>query len=262
MTTLLKRLQFLLTIGDKETDTEEEKRQHGFLIYMGLLMSFGGLMWSTLSVINGLYLPAMVPYAYIFVTILNFTYLYHTKNFIVVQNIQILMSLLLPFFFQFLLGGFVASGGNVLWSVLAVFVSFTLRNKKMSVVWLILFILLMIFSGLVDPLAKQFDIGLSEGYIIFFFVFNFITTVLIIFSLYYYFVRSEEDARLKLEESMEQLRLAQNQLIESEKIASLGSLVSGVAHPQWQVWQRQTRPLDTRRVHLAQAEFHRGILTS
>lgn len=200
---LLKRLQFLLTIGDKESDTEDEKRQHGFLIYMGLLMSSGGLMWSTLCVVNDLYLPAIVPYTYIFVTILNFTYLYHTKNFVITQNIQILMSLLLPFFFQFLLGGFVASGGNVLWSVLAVFGSFTLRNKKMSVVWLILFILLMIFSGVVDPLAKQFDIGLSEGYVIAFFVLNFIATVLIIFSLYYYFVSSEEDARLKLQYSLE-----------------------------------------------------------
>jgi signal transduction histidine kinase len=137
---------------------------------------------------------------------------------------------MLPFFFQFLLGGFVASGGNVLWSVLAVFGSFTLRNKKMSIVWLILFILLMIFSGLVDPWAKQFDIGLSEGYIIAFFVLNFITTVMIIFSLYYYFVSSEEDARLKLQESLEQLHLAQDQLVKSEKMASLGSLVSGVAH--------------------------------
>lgn len=230
MKSLLNRLQFLLTIGDKESDTEEEKRQHGFLIYMGLLMSCGGVLWSTLCVINELYLPAIVPYTYIFITILNFTYLYHTKNFIVTQNIQILMSLLLPFFFQFLLGGFVASGGNVLWSVLAVFGSFTLRNKKMSIVWLVLFMLLMVFSGLVDPLAKQFDIGLSEGYIIFFFVLNFITTVLIVFSLYYYFVSSEEDARLKLQGSLEQLHLAQDQLVKSEKMASLGSLVSGVAH--------------------------------
>lgn len=230
MGSLLKRLQFLLTIGDKASDTEEEKRQHGFLIYMGLLMSSGGVLWSTLCIANGLYLPAMVPYTYIFITILNFTYLYRTKNFTVTQNIQILMSLMLPFFFQFLLGGFVASGGNVLWSVLAVFGSFTLRNKKMSIVWLVLFILLMILSGLVDAQAKRFDIGLSEGYVIAFFVLNFIATVLIIFSLYYYFVSSEEDARMKLQASLQQLQLAQNQLIASEKMASLGSLVSGVAH--------------------------------
>jgi len=230
MKMLLKYSKPILTIADKDTDTEEVKRQHGFLIYMGLLMSFGGLLWGIICIINGLYLPMVVPFTYIGITIVNFFYLYITKNFIVSQNIQILISLLLPFFFQFFLGGFVASGGNVLWAVLAVFGSFTLRRKYMAIIWLILFILLMVFSGLVDQEAKQFDIGMSEGYITFFFVLNFIMTITIIFTLYYYFVNSEEQARIRLNESLKEIKLVQNQLIESEKMASLGSLVSGIAH--------------------------------
>ena len=220
----------ILSIADKDTDTQEEKLQHGFLIYMGLLMSAGGVMWGVICLLNDLLLPATVPLTYIVVTIINFSYLSKSKNFIIAQNIQIGISLMLPFFFQFFLGGFVASGGNVLWSVLAVFGSFTLRRKKMTIMWLILFILLMIFSGLVDSYAKEFDIGLEESYIIFFFVINFIVTTSIIFSLYYYFVSREEEARLKLHSSIEQLKLAQERLVETEKMASLGSLVSGIAH--------------------------------
>ncbi len=220
----------LLTIADTSNNTEAQKRQHIFLIYMGLLMSTGGLLWGTICLYYDIYIAAIVPFTYIIITILNFTYLYFTKNFQPSQNIQIIISLLLPFFFQFFLGGFIASGGNVLWSVIAVFGSFTIGDKRKSLLWLFLFCSLMIFSGLVDAYAKPYDIGLPEAYIIGFFVLNFIMVIGIIFSLYYYFVSSEEKVRLELQESLEKLEQAQNILIESEKMASLGSLVSGIAH--------------------------------
>ncbi len=226
----LKPLEPILSIANKVSDTEEIRRQKGFLIYMGLLMSSGGLMWGTLCVYHELYLAASVPYSYILITTLNFFYLNKTKNFDLSKNIQIFISLILPFFFQFFLGGFIASGGNVLWSVLAVFGSFTLRNKQASVIWLSLFILLVILSGLVDSQAKEFSSGLSEGYSVLFFIINFTLTISIIFSLYYYFVSSEEKTRATLENNLEELKQLQDQLIASEKMASLGALVSGIAH--------------------------------
>jgi len=213
MLNFLQKLQSILTIADRYDDTQTQKRTHTFLIYMGLLMSMGGFMWGTLCVVYDLYLAAAVPYAYILITTLNFVYLYKSKNFIVSQNIQISISLLLPFFFQLFLGGYVSSGGNILWAALGVFGSFTLRRKYMTIVWLLLFVVLVILSALIEPYAKTFDIGLSENFIVLFFAINFILVIAIIFSLYYYFVYSEEQARKKLQQSLDQLDIAQKQLL-------------------------------------------------
>ncbi|MBN2824730.1 MAG: response regulator [Campylobacterales bacterium] len=213
MDNFLQKLQSILTIADRYDDTQTQKRTHSFLIYMRLLMSLGGLTWGTLCVVYDLYLAAAVPYTYILITTLNFLYLHKSKNFILAQNIQIAISLLLPFFFQLFLGGYVSSGGNILWAALGVFGSFTLRRKAMTIVWLIVFIVLIIISALIEPYAKTFDIGLSENFIVLFFAINFIFVIAIIFSLYYYFVYSEEQARKKLELSLEQLEIAQKQLL-------------------------------------------------
>lgn len=101
MNEILKYSKLILTIADSKTSTEKEKQLHAFLIYLGILMSAGGLLWGTISLINGFYYASSIPILYVIITLLNFTYLYFSKNFVFAQNIQIISSLLLPFFFQF-----------------------------------------------------------------------------------------------------------------------------------------------------------------
>ena len=56
------------------------------MVYMGLAMSFGGVLWGTICLAYGMLLPAVVPYGYTVLTFLNFVYFRQTKNFPVARG--------------------------------------------------------------------------------------------------------------------------------------------------------------------------------
>ena len=222
-------ISFIPTIGNKATDTDKEKLQHRFLVYMGLLMSCGGILWGTISVYFDLWLPSILPYGYTILTLINFTYVYYSKNFSLVRFLQVLISLLLPFMFQWILGGFIPTGAVMLWSMLALIGSLTFQSTKLSVKWLITYLLLTIFSGVIDGNVREYSIEISPAINTVIFVINIAVISTIVFGLTVYLIAKQEEQNLTLEKTLHQLRETQNQLIMQEKMASLGKLVAGAA---------------------------------
>ena len=81
-------LKQIIDIGDLPQDSKEKKTEHHFLIYMGLLMSFGGIIWGSMFLFYDIYIPSLIPYGYTVLTTINFVYFYYSKNFKLCRFVQ------------------------------------------------------------------------------------------------------------------------------------------------------------------------------
>ena len=210
-------------IADTPGDDSETLLRHRILIFAGLLMSVGGLIWGSICFYFGLYGQAVIPFGYSLLTVLNFLFLAQTKRFGIARNIQISASLLLPFAFQWGLGGFAASGAVMLWSMLALIGSLALTRKNHAWFWLSSFAGLVVFSAFLEPrLTVAPGLG-SQTASLTFFALNITVVTSVVFFLTLFFVRRREDV-------LQELEASQRALVQSEKMAALGQLTAGVAH--------------------------------
>ncbi len=211
-------------IGIKPNDDDNLVLRKQFLVYQGLAMSMGGLLWGTLLMAFNYPLPSIIPYGYTIITIINFFFFDRTKNFVICRNLQTSISLLLPFLLQWFLGGFAVSGGVMLWSILALTSSVSYQNAKSSLLWLSAFVALTIISLLLDGYFFQyFNMGVKPNVSLVFLVVNILCVSGIVFALVLYFTIMNNT-------NMEKLKTTYTKLMNSEKLAVLGQISAGVAH--------------------------------
>ncbi len=211
-------------IGILPGDNDNTVLKKQFMIYQGLAMSGGGLVWGALCLFFDFTVQSVIPFGYVTITVINFYFLSITKSFSISRNIQTFISLLLPFLLQWLLGGFSVSGGVMLWSVLALTTSVTYQNTKTSLFWLVAFIALVLLSLIFDSyFAQRFITDIPSSASLLFLVVNVLCISTIVFALFLYFTIMNTN-------NMEKLKQSYIKLVHSEKLAALGQVAAGVAH--------------------------------
>lgn len=161
----------LKNIATKEGDTETEKIRKSVLMVTVLFKSFGCIVWTTMYYALGFTLASTFPLAYFFVLILATFYLYKTKKFNVALNIYTLFILIVPFFLQVAMGGFVNAGAVILWSVIAPTGALFFKGIKSGIIWFSAFMILCVISAYYKFDSAQ-TIVVSDNTIKFFFLMN------------------------------------------------------------------------------------------
>lgn len=220
----MQTLDKILLIGQKINDNESEILRKQFLIYQGLGMSLGGVVWGSLLVFFSFPYHSITPYGYVVLTIINLFIFNKTKNFTFARNYQTVISMFLPFILQWTLGGFVISGGVMLWSILAMVLSISYQNIKTNIVWLSVYIGLTFISFWFDDyFVVHFNMGVSSNVSKIFQISNVVAVSIMILLLFVYFVTVNS-------QNLERVKETFSKLVNSEKLAILGQISAGVAH--------------------------------
>jgi adenylate cyclase len=155
-----------------------------------ILASFSGIAafaWGTILLYFDEPVPASLPYGYGLFSFATVALIRQGDHLTQLLRAQLVMILLVPFLLALTLGGFVGSGGVVIWSLLAPIGAFLIGGRRGALWWLGAYLAFVLTDALLDPLLRA-ENNLPIGVVLGFFVLNIGAVSAIAFGMLYYFV--------------------------------------------------------------------------
>jgi len=143
-------LHTLLNFNTGEISADELKEAS--ILIVPMIIGPVSLIWALIYAIFGQYIPAAIPLFYSLVSFLNLWCYKRNGNLLVVQKIQMLLVLILPFLLMWSLGGFAQGSYVMIWAFFAPIASLVHEKKENSQYWLYAFIALVVLSVVLDPI--------------------------------------------------------------------------------------------------------------
>jgi len=226
---ILSKVEKLGVIDDED---EQVRLQKSILVVTAMWIGRAAIIWGPIYYFYGEYLAGSIPISYSLLTLLSFQLLKISKNFRIFSFTQILMLLLLPFLLMLSLGGFINGSVVIVWGFFAPIVALLSGKTRIAIYWFLAYVLLILFSALMEPLLRT-DNNLPERVKTIFFIINIGAVSSIVYRVLNYFVKKKDNV-IELMRTNRELELAYLQqevmLRQNEKLATLGRLSAGMAH--------------------------------
>ena len=227
--TLFWKLYLWDKLGFTDLDSEEYTRRTT-AVQLGFFTATFGVIYCLIYVWLGFPSMTLSSASYVASFVVALGYLAITHNFNVYKYIQLGLILLAPLANHIIVGGFVESSVVLLASFITPVIALTFVTRKTARLFFYFFIGVVVAGGTWELLSDHPPTRLPRYVITLFFTANLIFISVIIYLLIDGFLRKQEELRLELRQSLDTLRVTQNQLIQAEKMASLGELTAGIAH--------------------------------
>lgn len=145
------------SIGALPGDTEDERLHKAALVLTVIMVVAMAVIWVATYMVLGLYVSAAIPLGYQVISIGSLVALARTGRFGLFRGSQLALMLLLPIFLQWSLGGFVASSGVMLWSLISPVGALIFSPRPQP--WFWGYLALTLSSGVVDPFLTPVTIA-------------------------------------------------------------------------------------------------------
>jgi guanylate cyclase len=154
---------------------------------------------------DGYAVMAIFPYAYIVISFTSLLLFYHFRQMAYFTFTQLSMLLVMPFFMQWIIGGFEASSGIAIWGVMAPVGALMILGTRQSSPWFLLFFALLMFSWWMNSTFAGYALPIPKQIKALFFLVNVGGTSTLLYFLMRYFETQKDMAMLALDKKNQQL---------------------------------------------------------